>query len=464
MEKMLIYQCLVVELYYIFFDRYLRLLVSRSKRIYMTENKFYTLIPFFVFVAVFLGSGIALDNFYQLPSPIAISVGIITAFVLFYKTPMKERITALVEGCGDSKIMTMCLIYILAGAFATITKAIGGVDAMVHIGLQYIPVAYLGVGIFIIACFLSLSIGTSVGTIVALGPIVVGLAEKTGSSMGLLCGSLLGGAMFGDNLSIISDTTITATQTLGCQMKDKFRANFKIAIPAAILTIAVLFFTKNDAADFALDVNQQANYVLLIPYVLTIVLALVGVDVFVALFLGILSAGILGLVREDFDLAGLANHTYLGFTSMTEIFLLSMLTGGLARMIERQGGLAWILQSMKKKIKTSKGAVFGIASLVSGVGVCMANNTVSILVVGNVANDVATEYKLNRPYVASILDIFACIVQGILPYGAQILILLSFTEKKLGYIELLTQGYYFLFLLLVTLFYMAFFRKEVQTV
>lgn len=429
----------------------------------MSDNKFYTLIPFFVFVAVFLGSGIALDNFYQLPSPIAISLGIITAFVLFYKTPINDRITALIEGCGDSKIITMCLIYLLAGAFATITKAIGGVDAMVNIGLQYIPVAYLGVGIFVISCFLSLSIGTSVGTIVALGPIVVGLAEKTGSSMGLLCGALLGGAMFGDNLSIISDTTITATQTMGCEMKDKFKANFKIAIPAALLTIVVLVFMKNDTVDVALAVEEHANYVLLIPYVLTIVLALVGIQVFVALFLGILSAGIIGLVQADFDLVGLANHTYDGFTSMTEIFLLSMLTGGLARMIEKQGGIVWILRSMQKRIRTSKGAVFGIASLVSGIGVCMANNTVSILVAGNLANDVATEYKLNRPYVASVLDIFACIVQGILPYGAQILILLSFTDKKLGYLELVSQGYYFAFLFLVTVFYMVFFRKEVQT-
>lgn len=429
----------------------------------MSDNKFYTLIPFFVFVAVFLGSGIALDNFYQLPSPIAISLGIITAFVLFYKTPINDRITALIEGCGDSKIITMCLIYLLAGAFATITKAIGGVDAMVNIGLQYIPVAYLGVGIFVISCFLSLSIGTSVGTIVALGPIVVGLAEKTGSSMGLLCGALLGGAMFGDNLSIISDTTITATQTMGCEMKDKFKANFKIAIPAALLTIVVLVFMKNDTVDVALAVDEHANYVLLIPYVLTIVLALVGIQVFVALFLGILSAGIIGLVQADFDLVGLANHTYDGFTSMTEIFLLSMLTGGLARMIEQQGGIVWILRSMQKRIRTSKGAVFGIASLVSGIGVCMANNTVSILVAGNLANDVATEYKLNRPYVASVLDIFACIVQGILPYGAQILILLSFTDKKLGYLELVSQGYYFAFLFLVTVFYMVFFRKEVQT-
>ncbi len=430
----------------------------------MTENKLYTLIPFFVFVAVFLGSGILLDDFYLLPSPIAIALGIITAFVLFYKTPINKRITALIEGCGDSKIITMCLIYILAGAFATITKAIGGVDAMVNIGLHYIPVAYLGVGIFVISCFLSLSIGTSVGTIVALGPIVVGLAEKTGSSMGLLCGALLGGAMFGDNLSIISDTTITATQTMGCEMKDKFKANFKLAIPAALLTIGVLIFMKNDATHVVLDLNENANYLLILPYVLTIVLALVGIDVFIALFLGILSASIIGLVQADFDLVGLANHTYQGFTSMTEIFLLSMLTGGLARMIEQQGGLVWILKSMQKRIQTSKGAVFGIASLVSSVGLCMANNTVSILVVGNLANDVATEYKLNRPYVASVLDIFACIVQGILPYGAQILILLSFTDKKLGYLELVSHGYYFVFLLGVTLFYMIFFRKEVQTV
>ncbi|MGL4582876.1 MAG: Na+/H+ antiporter NhaC family protein, partial [Flavobacterium sp.] len=397
----------------------------------MSENKFYTFIPFLIFIAIFLGSGILLGDFYKMPSPIAISVGIISAFIIFYKTSMNDKVISLIQGCGDSKIITMCIIYLLAGAFAVVTKAIGGVDTMVNIGLSVVPIEYLAIGIFVIACFLSLSIGTSVGTIVALGPIVVGLAEKSGTSMGLLCGSLLGGAMFGDNLSIISDTTITATQTVGCEMKDKFKANFKLALPAALITIIILFFMRGEASDVALELGDTSNFWVIIPYILIIVLALVGVQVFVALFIGIFVAGMIGLFQNNFDVLGFANITYEGFFSMNEIFFLSMLTGGLARMVEDQGGIQWLLSKMKKLMKSPKSAEFGIAGLVSAIAVCLANNTVSILVAGNLAGDIATEYKLDRPRVASILDIFACVIQGILPYGAQILILLSFTNGSI---------------------------------
>lgn len=428
----------------------------------MSENKFYTFIPFLIFIAIFLGSGILLGDFYKMPSPIAISVGIISAFIIFYKTSMNDKVISLIQGCGDSKIITMCIIYLLAGAFAVVTKAIGGVDTMVNIGLSVVPIEYLAIGIFVIACFLSLSIGTSVGTIVALGPIVVGLAEKSGTSMGLLCGSLLGGAMFGDNLSIISDTTITATQTVGCEMKDKFKANFKLALPAALITIIILFFMRGEASDVALELGDTSNFWVIIPYILIIVLALVGVQVFVALFIGIFVAGMIGLFQNNFDVLGFANITYEGFFSMNEIFFLSMLTGGLARMVEDQGGIQWLLSKMKKLMKSPKSAEFGIAGLVSAIAVCLANNTVSILVAGNLAGDIATEYKLDRPRVASILDIFACVIQGILPYGAQILILLSFTNGSIDYLDLIQYSYYFGTLLIVTLIYMIFLRKNAQ--
>nr|WP_267739735.1 Na+/H+ antiporter NhaC family protein [Myroides injenensis] len=428
----------------------------------MSENKFYSLIPFLVFIAVFLGGGILLGDFYKIPSPIAISIGIITAFLLFYKTSTNDKVISLIEGCGDSKIITMCLIYLLAGAFAVVTKAIGGVDMMVNIGLSYIPVEYLALGIFIIACFLSMSIGTSVGTIVALGPIVIGLGEKSGTPLGLLCGTLLGGAMFGDNLSIISDTTITATQTVGCEMRDKFKENFKLALPAAIITCIILFFMSNDTGGVPLELDSNHNYWLVIPYILILVLALLGVQVFAALFIGIIIAGGIGLIQNDFDFLGLANLVYEGFLSMIEIFLLSMLTGGLARMVEKEGGIQWILKIMQKRMKTPASAEYGIAALVSGIAVCMANNTVSILVAGNLAHDVATEYKLKRSYVASILDIFACVVQGILPYGAQVLIILSFTNGKADYFDLASHAYYFGLLLIITLIYMMFFRKRTE--
>lgn len=426
----------------------------------MSENKLYTLLPFLVFIFIFLGSGIFLNDFYIFPAPIAMGLGIVVAFMLFRKTSMHDKVQALIEGCGDSKIITMCMVYLLAGAFATITKATGGVDTMVNIGLSIIPIEYLAMGIFVIACFLSLSIGTSVGSIVALGPIVVALADKTGMSMGLLCGSLITGAMFGDNLSIISDTTITATQTMGVQMKDKFKANFQYAIISATLTLVILFFLKQPELESSITFSTEHNYWVILPYLLIIVLALIGIQVFVALFIGIIVAGCIGIAQGSFDFLGAVNYSYDGFTSMTEIFLLSMLTGGLARMVEKQGGIQWLLRIMQNRISGIRSAQFAIATLVSSITFCMANNVVSVLVAGNLSNDIASEYKLNRVQVASILDIFACIVQGILPYGAQVLILLSFTDGRLGYLDLFSHSYYLGILLIVTLIYMAFAKKR----
>ncbi|MHC5309272.1 Na+/H+ antiporter NhaC family protein [Myroides sp. LJL116] len=429
----------------------------------MSENKFYSFIPFFIFVAIFLGAGILLDDFYKFPTPVAMCFGIIAAFIMYYKTSTENKIVALMQGCGDSRIITMCIIYLLAGAFAAVTSAIGGVDMMVNIGLSFIPVEYLALGIFVIACFLSLSIGTSVGSVVALGPIVVALAQKTDISMGLLCGSLLGGSMFGDNLSIISDTTITATQTIGCNMKDKFKANLKYALPAALITLVILFFLGDSSKEIILDLDPVHNYWVILPYIAIIVLALLGVQVFIALVLGILMAGIIGLVQLNFDFIGLVNHIYQGFTSMTEIFLLSMLTGGLAALVEQQGGIKWLLALMHKKIKSARSAEYGIALLVASINLCMANNTVAILTAGGLSRDITDTYKLNRPDVASILDIFACVIQGIIPYGAQVLILLSFSQGQLDYLELLSNTYYVGILFVITSLYMLFIKKYPQT-
>lgn len=429
----------------------------------MSQSKFYSFIPFFIFVTIFLGAGIFLNDFYKFPAPIAMGLAIVSAFIIYRNTPTQQKIIALIQGCGESRIITMCLIYLLAGAFAGVTSAIGGVDAMVNLGLQIIPSEYLALGIFIIACFLSLSIGTSVGSIVALGPIVVALALKTEMSMGLLCGALLGGSMFGDNLSIISDTTITATQTIGCNMRDKFKANLKYALPAAFLTILVLIFTAQTPQEIQTDLVLESNYWVILPYITIIVLALLGVQVFLALVIGIALAGVIGLFQVNFDVIELTNIIYNGFTSMTDIFLLSMLTGGLAALVEQQGGIKWLLDKMHKIIKSSRSAEYGIAILVSSINLCMANNTVAILMAGNLSKDITDTYKLNRPDVASILDIFACVVQGILPYGAQVLILLSFTSGQLGYTDLLANSFYIGFLFVITTVFMLFIRKYPQT-
>ncbi|MEP2279907.1 Na+/H+ antiporter NhaC family protein [Maribacter sp.] len=417
--------------------------------------KFSALIPLFVFVFTFLGVGIYQNDFYALPAPIAVIMGIVVAFIIF-REPISNKIDMLLKGCGDDKILTMCLIYLLAGAFAAITNETGSVDAIVNLGLDLIAIQYIYVGIFIIAGFLSVSTGTSVGAIVALAPIVVGFAEESNAELAILCGALLGGSMFGDNLSVISDTTIAATQSLGCKMSDKFKQNIKIAVPAAVFTIAILIF-QGLGLESAVSENTIYNYdiVKILPYVLVIVLSIVGVNVFVTLLLGSLAAVALGIVYGDFTLIESAKIAYAGFTNMTEIFLLSLLTGGLAALVARNGGIEFILVNIRKLIKNKKSAQFGIATLVSTINMAIANNTVSIIIAGPIAKTINDEYYLDNKKTASILDIFACIFQGLLPYGAQVLMILSFSKGKIDYLDLVSNTWYLLLLFIYTLLFIG---------
>ncbi|WP_282143129.1 Na+/H+ antiporter NhaC family protein [Cellulophaga baltica] len=413
--------------------------------------KFSALIPLFVFVFTFLGVGIYQNDFYALPAPIAVIVGIIVAFVLF-KQSIDSKINNLLKGCGDDKILTMCLIYLLAGAFAAITNETGSVDAIVNLGLDYIALQYIYVGIFIIASFLSVSTGTSVGAIVALAPIVVGFADKSSADLAILCGALLGGSMFGDNLSVISDTTIAATQSLGCKMSDKFKQNIKIAVPAALFTIAILVFQGLGLkSDETASIIYSYSIIKIAPYVLVIILSIVGVNVFATLLVGTIFAGLLGIYYGDFTLIASTKIAYLGFTNMTEIFLLSLLTGGLAALVEKNGGIDFILVNIKKLIKNKKSAQLGIAGLVSTINMAIANNTVSIIIAGPIAKTINDEYALDPKKTASILDIFACIIQGLLPYGAQVLMILSFSKGKIDYLDLVSNTWYLLLLFLYTI-------------
>ena len=418
--------------------------------------KFTALIPLFVFVITFLGVGIYQDDFYALPAPMAVIAGIIVAFIMFKQT-INAKIDILLKGCGDDKILTMCLIYLLAGAFAAITNATGSVDAIVNLGLDYIAIQYIYVGIFVIAGFLSVSTGTSVGAIVALAPIVVGFADKSSADLAILCGALLGGSMFGDNLSVISDTTIAATQSLGTKMSDKFKQNIKIAVPAALLTIAILIF---QGVDLTTDVTETVVYeydvIKIAPYVLVIILSIVGLNVFVTLLVGVLAAALLGIIYGDFTIIESTKIAYTGFTNMTEIFLLSLLTGGLAALVASNGGIEFILVNIKKLIKSKKTAQLGIAALVSTINMAIANNTVSIIVAGPIAKTINDEYELDNKKTASILDIFACIFQGLLPYGAQVLMILSFSEGNINYLDLVANTWYLLLLFVVTILYIIF--------
>ncbi|MDX1773664.1 Na+/H+ antiporter NhaC family protein [Oceanihabitans sediminis] len=423
-----------------------------------SSNKptFKALIPFLIFIFTFLSVGIIQEDFYALPAPIAVISGIAVAFVLF-KQSIHTKIKVLLDGCGDHKILTMCLIYLLAGAFAEVTKATGSVDAIVNFGLELISSQYLYFSVFVISAFLSVSTGTSVGSIVALSPIVMGFAETEGLSLSILCGALLGGAMFGDNLSVISDTTIAATQSLQVKMSDKFKANIKIALPAALVTIGILIYKAFTLDTITSDsINHSYSLIKIFPYILVLTLSIKGINVFSTLFLGIISAGVLGVIYKDFTVLEFTQTSFVGFQNMTEIFLLSLLTGGLAALVTYNGGIEYILIKIKGFIKNKKSAQFGISALVSTVNLAIANNTVSIIISGPIAKSINDQYNLENKQTASLLDIFACIIQGVLPYGAQVLMILSFAKGDITYFELVTNTWYILLLLISSLIYIVF--------
>ena len=406
------------------------------------------LLPFLVFVIIFLGSGIILDDFYAFPASVAALCGVISAFLL-PKASFQEKLKFFMKGCGEESIITMCIIYLLAGAFSAVSKATGSIDAVVFFGSQYFSAQYIPLGVFLMASFLSVSAGTSVGTIVALTPIVMGFAENTQTDINVVAASLLCGAMFGDNLSFISDTTIAATQSLGCQMKDKFRTNIMIAFPAAVIAAVIFIFLGGNSSSVVLEsqASGSPSIWLIVPYLLVIVLSVLGVNVFLVLIVGVLLSGIIGISTGSLSWLDFANKIYEGFLGMNEIFLLALLTGGLAGIVENMGGITFLLNKAKQMMRGQKSAYFGMGFLVSLIDAAIANNTIAIVLSGKVAQNITEKYNLSPKFSASVLDIFSCIAQGILPYGAQILILIKLSENKVNYLEILQNAWYLYFLL-----------------
>jgi Na+/H+ antiporter NhaC len=418
-----------------------------------SKGAIWSLVPFLIFIFIFLGAGIYYQDFYAMPSPIAITIGIISAFFII-RGSMKEKITTFLEGCGDRNILTMCIIYILAGAFATVSKSIGSVDAIVNLGINHLSPAYYPAGIFLIASFLSIASGTSVGTIVALGPIAVGLADVGGCDINVVGAALLGGAMFGDNLSIISDTTIAATQIMGCDMRDKFKNNFSFVFPAAVIAFLIYIYVGTSTKDVVESVSTiHVSAFLVIPYLAVILLAFLGLDVFLVLIIGVVLSGIFGFIFNDFTFLEFGKKVYEGFSSMTEIFLLSLLTGGLAAMVEKAGGIEALLKIIRKKISGPKSALLGIGTFVGLTDAATANNTISIVITGKVSKKITEEYGIKPRVTASILDTFSCIVQGIIPYGAQILILTGYSQNAIQYPALIQNSFYLLLLLAASVIY-----------
>lgn len=415
------------------------------------------LLPFLVFIIVFLGSGIALGDFYAFPAPVAALCGVLVAFLLPQST-FKKKIEYFLMGCGDKNILTMGVIYLLAGAFATVSKSIGSVEAIVNLGIKYLSAEYILVGVFLIASFLSTSSGTSVGTIVSLSPIAFGLANSFGIDVNMIGAALLCGAMFGDNLSFISDTTIAATQTMGCEMKDKFKENIKIAFPAFLLSAIVFIYLGSNTNTISANYQEigETSMILIFPYLLVILLAMLGVNVFSVLIFGILSSGLVGIFESSLSWLDFSKKIYDGFLGMNDVFVLAIFTGGISGIVEKLGGIDLLLSKIKTFAKGQKSAYLGIASLVSLSDAAIANNTIAIILTGKVAKKISDDHKLNLKLSASILDIFSCIVQGLIPYGAQILVLMELSGNQVDYFEMIKNTWYIYFLLVFAIISIVF--------
>ena len=378
------------------------------------------LMPLAVFLCLYLVTSIIVNDFYKVPITVAFLVASIYAVATTKGLSLNDRILQYSTGAANKNIMMMIWIFILAGAFAQSAKAMGAIDATVNLTLHLLPDSLLLAGVFLASCFISLSIGTSVGTIVALTPVAVGIAAKTDVGIPFMTALVIGGAFFGDNLSFISDTTIAATRTQGCQMRDKFRMNMLIAMPAAILVFAYYIFYGNNVETIAPTGSIEWGKV--IPYIIVLVTAIAGVNVMLVLLLGIISTGIIGIAYGAFDFFGWFGSMGQGITGMGELIIITLMAGGMLELIRFNGGVDYILHKLTKKVSGKRGAEFSIAALVSLANMCTANNTIAIITVGPLASDIAEEYKIDKRRSASILDIFSCVIQGIIPYGAQMLI------------------------------------------
>lgn len=362
--------------------------------------------------------------FYQFPSVTAMFIAVIAAFCMGRET-LDEKFAIFARGAANENVLTMLMIYILAGAFSTVAKTMGGVEATVNLGLSVIPVQLLIAGTFVISAFLGTATGTSVGTITALVPIAVGLASESGLSVPMMLGACVGGAMFGDNLSMISDTTIAATKTQDVALKDKFRVNFFIALPAALITLGILLVIgQGEAAAMA---PRTFEVVKVVPYVLVLALAIVGVNVFLTLTIGIFSAGIIGMLWGGLTVFTFAQAIWDGFTGMSEVFFLALFCGGISELIAHNGGIVWLIEKLRRMMHSGKSAQLGITALVSLADCATANNTVAIILCGGVAKDMSREFRVDPRRTASLLDVFSCVFQGIIPYGAQLLMAASLT-------------------------------------
>ena len=384
-----------------------------------TKPNFWALTPLIVFLSIYLIASIIMGDFYKMPITVAFLVSSVVAVTISSGGKLHKRIDLFCKGAANSNIMLMVWIFILAGAFAQTAKAVGAVDATVNLALSVLPDSLLLAGMFIAACFISLSMGTSVGTIVALTPVAVGIAVQTGINTPFMVAIVVGGAMFGDNLSFISDTTIVATRTQGCNMKDKFKVNSLIVIPVAILVTIVYLFQGSEIT--TTPSATPIEWLKVIPYILVLTTALAGVNVMIVLLLGILCSGIVGIITGNIQFWEWIAAMGTGISGMGELIIITLLAGGMLEMIRYNGGIVYIIQKLTTHVKSKKGAELSIAALVSFADLCTANNTIALIMSGPIAKDIARRFGVDPRKSASLLDTFSCFVQGIIPYGAQLL-------------------------------------------
>lgn len=378
------------------------------------------LLPIGVFLIIFLGAGIVFEDFYAMPAIVAFLIALFVAFLQNKELSFNKKIEVIAKGVGEENIITMSLIFLCAGGFSGAVTAAGGVDSTVNLGLSLIPAYFAVAGLFLIGCFISVSMGTSMGTIAALAPIAVGISEKTGFALSICIGAVVCGAMFGDNLSMISDTTIAAVKTQGCEMKDKFKANFFIVLPAAIITVLIFWLATRNMS-FQLEENLNYSLWEVLPYMVVLLGALIGINVFVVLISGIVISLIVGVSMGHIALSEMFQVVGSGVTSMYDITVISIIVACIVSLVKEHGGIQFILNLIKSNINGRRGAEFGIALLALFVDACTANNTVAIVMTGPIAKEISEEFDVDPRRSASLLDMFTSVGQGIIPYGAQLL-------------------------------------------
>ena len=418
------------------------------------------LLPLFIFVLVYLGGSWYLGDFYQLSVLSIFMLALLVAFVQFPKTPFNLKLKAFAKGAGEETLLVMLLIFLLAGAFSEVSKQMGAVTAVVDIALSYIPSSFLIAGFFIIASFISISIGTSVGTVAILTPLALEMQGSIGDAFPVLLAAIVGGAMFGDNLSFISDTTIAATKTQGISMRDKFRVNLRIVLLPAILTLGIYLLYPVQVENVTSTSFSWIDLMKISPYLLVFILAVLGGNVIVILCIALCCSIVIGLAMGSFTVLESLAAIQIGLEGMLELSVLCLIIGGVVGIIRLHGGIAYLLHVISRRLSSQKHAELGIAFLTGIVNVCTANNTIAILVVGPVAKEIAADNEVAPARVASIMDTVSCFVQGSLPYGAQILTALSLIAYSLTPFEIIRFLYYPFLIGVASLVFILFFNKK----